>query len=57
VLVARVEGRGPDASDADRDVIRTQLAGGLVEGLRWHRLDASGTPKPICDEVFRIVPA
>lgn len=56
VLIARLEGRGPDVSDADRDVIRKQLAGGL-DGRYWHRLDASGTPKPICDEVFRIVPA
>ena len=56
VLIARVEGRGPDVSDADSDVIRKQLAGGR-DGLHWHRLDASGTPKPICDEVFRIVPA
>lgn len=56
VLIARLEGRGPDVSDADSDVIRKQLAGGL-DGRHWHRLDASGTPEPICDEVVRIVPA
>jgi len=41
-LVQRIEGRREDASDADRTVVRNQIAqgAGLVE---WGRLDASGT--------------
>ena len=40
LLIARAEGRGPDASDADAGVIRRQLAEdpGVI---RWPRLDAS----------------
>lgn len=55
VLIARVEGRGPDASDADRAVIRQQLAE-HVDALHWHRFDASGTLQQVCDDVVRIVP-
>ena len=48
VLLARVAARGPDASDANVDVVRRQLAlgGGAVP---WHRLDASGTRQQVCD--------
>ncbi len=40
LLVARIQSRGPDASDADASVIRLQLQqdAGMI---RWHRLDAS----------------
>ncbi len=53
VLVSRVEGRGPDASDAGIDVVRRQLAYRL-DSLRWHRLDASGTRQQVCDVVAAI---
>lgn len=43
VRLARAEGRGPDASDADATVVRRQ--GGLATGaITWHRLDATRTP-------------
>ncbi|MGE3490073.1 MAG: AAA family ATPase [Vicinamibacterales bacterium] len=56
LLVARVEGRGPDASDADSQVIRQQLAGG-TEPLCWHRMDASGTRQQVCDEMMTVLTA
>lgn len=40
VLTARVGQRGPDASDADAEVIRAQIAQDPGE-IRWHRVDAS----------------
>jgi aminoglycoside phosphotransferase family enzyme/predicted kinase len=44
-LVARVEARHGDASDATPQVVRQQLAG-CIGGLsaQWHRLDAGGDP-------------
>lgn len=56
VLILRVERRGPDVSDADRSVVRQQLAGGS-EPLWWHRLDASGTRQQVCDDMIKIVAA
>jgi len=46
--VSRVEGRGPDVSDAGPDVIRRQLEYRL-DSLQWHHLDASGTRQQLCD--------
>jgi predicted kinase len=43
LLVARVTGRGQDASDADASVVRAQLAED-AGGIAWHRLDASADP-------------
>ena len=54
VLISRIDGRGPDVSDAGSDVIRRQLAYRL-DSLRWHRLDASGTRQQVCDGVGAIV--
>lgn len=54
VLIARVETRGPDVSDADLKVIRRQLAYRLGS-LRWHRVDASGTRQHVCDAVGAVV--
>ena len=54
VLISRVEGRGPDASDAGSAVIRRQL-GYRMDSLRWHRLDASGTRQQVCDAVGAVV--
>lgn len=48
VLISRVDGRGPDVSDAGVEVVRRQLAY-RVDALRWHRLDASGTRQQVCD--------
>ena len=48
VLMSRVEGRGPDVSDAGVEVVRRQLLYRL-DSLRWHRLDASGTRQQIGD--------
>lgn len=56
VLNSRVQGRGPDASDAGIDEIRRQLAVPL-DSLRWPRLDASGSRQHVCDEVGRRVPS
>ena len=54
ILLARVEGRGPDVSDAGADVIRRQLADRL-DSLRWPRIDASGTRQQVCDACTAIV--
>ncbi|OFW36471.1 MAG: hypothetical protein A3J29_14160 [Acidobacteria bacterium RIFCSPLOWO2_12_FULL_67_14b] len=50
VLIARVEGRGPDASDAGAGVIRRQLALGTGD-IPWHRLDASGNRHQVLEDV------
>ena len=50
VLISRVEGRGPDVSDAGAEVIHRQLAYRL-DSPRWHRLDASGTRQQTRDAV------
>jgi predicted kinase len=54
VLISRVEGRGPDASDADGAVVRAQLAH-QVDGSQWHRVDASGTRQQVRDDVLTVV--
>lgn len=54
VLISRVQGRGPDASDAGIDVIRHQLARRL-DALRWHRYDASGTRQQVSDDVGKLI--
>lgn len=46
VLISRVEGRGPDVSDAGVDVIRRQLAN-QRDTPRWHRVDASRTRQQV----------
>ncbi len=48
VLISRVEEREPGVSDAGVDVVRRQLAYGL-DSRHWHRLDASGTRRQLCD--------
>jgi predicted kinase len=40
-LIARVDARHGDASDADAHVVRRQVAEG-IGAVSWHRLDASG---------------
>lgn len=40
VLIARTESRGPDASDATAEIVRSQLARDHTP-ISWHRLDAS----------------
>ena len=40
VLVARVQARAGDASDADAGVVRRQLAK-PKDGINWHRVDAA----------------
>lgn len=54
VLIARVEGRGPDVSDADAGVIRRQLAQ-QTDVAQWTRVDASGARQRVLDEVHKIV--
>jgi len=41
--LARIGGRGPDASDADADVARQQEEF-KIGSLSWHTVDASGSP-------------
>lgn len=54
VRLSRVAARVADASDADVEVIRRQLTHPL-DGLRWPRLDASGTRRQVCDHAAAIV--
>jgi aminoglycoside phosphotransferase family enzyme/predicted kinase len=54
VLMSRVEGRGPDVSDAGVDVLRRQLASPSAP-IKWHRLDASGTRQNVCEAAEVVV--
>jgi predicted kinase len=56
VLIARVEGRKRDVSDAGIDVVRRQLTY-RVDPLRWHRVDASGTRQQVADAAGVVVNA
>lgn len=53
-LIARVEHRHGDASDADRRVVREQLGYDLGE-MSWHQIDASGTPEHSLAEVRKVL--
>jgi aminoglycoside phosphotransferase family enzyme/predicted kinase len=44
--VNRVGARRNDASDADAEIVRTQERYDLGE-IRWHRIDAAGTPEAV----------
>ncbi len=53
-LMARSARRERDASDADADVIRRQLAqdAGVIT---WHRVDASGTPEQVLTKATAVL--
>ena len=51
-LIARVEARHGDASDADRKVVREQL-GYDLGGIAWHLVDTSGTIEESVEGVRR----
>jgi len=53
-LIARVERRQGDASDADKRVVREQLGYDLGE-ITWYEVDASGTPEQGLEEARRVV--
>jgi predicted kinase len=53
VLEARVRARRGDASDADADVLRRQLARD-VGSLGWYRLDADATPEAVAAAARRL---
>jgi len=55
-LIARVEHRRGDASDADRRVVREQLAYDLG-AIGWQQVDASGTPEHSLAEARRALAA
>jgi aminoglycoside phosphotransferase family enzyme/predicted kinase len=55
-LIARVEHRRGDASDADRRVVREQLGYDLGE-IGWQQVDASGTPEHSLAEARRALAA
>ncbi|MEI9901755.1 MAG: AAA family ATPase [Hyphomicrobium sp.] len=55
-LIARVEHRRGDASDADRRVVREQLGYGLG-AIHWHEIDASGTTEQSLAEARRVLAA
>ncbi|MGH9257560.1 MAG: AAA family ATPase [Vicinamibacterales bacterium] len=54
VLVARSERRRLDASDADADVIRRQLARD-TGAIAWHRVEASSTPESVVQEATAVL--
>ncbi len=54
-LLARIDRRRGDASDADADVVRRQLGYALGELSPWHRLDASGSAAQTLDAAMTIV--
>jgi predicted kinase len=53
VLEARLRSRRGDASDADVEVLRHQLATGAGD-LAWHRLNAGGTPDAVFADAKRL---
>lgn len=53
-LIARVEQRHDDASDADAAVIRLQHRDGTGV-MEWHRVEASRTPGAVVDEALKRV--
>ncbi len=55
-LIARVEQRRGDASDADRRVVREQL-GYDLGNIDWVEVDASGTPEQSLEEARRALAA
>jgi hypothetical protein len=55
-LIARVEHRRGDASDADRRVVREQLGYDLGD-IGWQQVDASGTPEHSLAEARRALAA
>jgi aminoglycoside phosphotransferase family enzyme/predicted kinase len=55
-LIARVERRRGDASDADRRVVREQL-GYDLGNIAWHEVDASGTVARSVEEAQRVLAA
>ncbi len=55
-LIARVEHRRGDASDADRRVVREQLGYDLGD-IGWEQVDASGTPEHSLAEARRALAA
>jgi hypothetical protein len=56
MLIARVERRRGDASDADRRVVREQLGYDLGD-IAWQQVDASGTPEHSLAETRRALAA
>jgi aminoglycoside phosphotransferase family enzyme len=54
VLMDRVGGRTDDASDADADVVRRQIAYDLGP-IDWRRIDGSGTPEAVAQQAKRIL--
>jgi predicted kinase len=55
-LIARVEARRGDASDADRRVVREQLSYDLG-AIDWYEVDAAGTPEHSLGEARRTLAA
>lgn len=53
-LIARVEQRHNDASDADAAVIRLQHRGGTGV-MEWHRIEVSRAPGAVVDEALQRV--
>jgi predicted kinase len=56
LLMARVERREPDASDADAAVVRQQMTR-HVDPIQWSRLDASGSRQHVADAAAAILNA
>jgi predicted kinase len=54
VLVRRVEGRGPDASDATPDIVREQLRQDIGP-LAWRRLEAGSDPQSVTHRALGLV--
>jgi hypothetical protein len=56
ILTSRVSARSGDASDADAEVVRTQLRYDLGRLEGWQRVDASGTPEETVARVRGMLP-
>jgi len=55
LLIARIEGRRGDASDADRHVVERQLEYDVGELGAWHVVDAEGPAATVLDKARRLI--
>lgn len=54
-MIARVEHRHNDASDADREVVSRQLQSGITRPEGWRAVDASGDPEATLARVLPLL--
>ena len=54
-MLARVDARRGDASDADARVVERQLDYNLGELSGWHRVSSAGSPSEMLERALRLI--